>query len=63
MIGTRRRRKMGFPELEKAKVITNPHSVEIVSLHNGGLERGIAELIKKGGEVLRRTLAIDRSCS
>ena len=48
--------------MEKAKVITNPHSVEIVSLHNGGLERGIAELIKKGGEVLRRTLAIDRSC-
>ena len=48
--------------MEQAKVITNPHSVEIASLHNGGLERGIAELIKKGGEVLRRTLAIDRSC-
>ena len=62
MIGTRRRRKMGFPELEKAKVITNPHSVEIVSLHNGGLEKGLAKLIKEADEVSQQILAIDRSC-
>ena len=48
--------------MEEAEVIEKKHSVEIVSLHNGGLEGGIAELIKKGGEVLQRLLAIDRSC-
>ena len=62
LIGTRRRRKMGFPDLEKAKVITKPHSVDIVSLHNGGLEEGLVKLIKKGGEVLQQRRVIDRSC-
>ena len=62
LIETLRRRKMGFPEMEKAEVITKPHSVDIVSLHDGGLEEGIAKLIKKGGEVLQRIRVIDRSC-